>query len=75
MKDAFDILNVEQRDIIIYALDNQVLGTVPSIVERGGTYDGLEYFYLQYNIVFPSGRYRLEFLYNGAYYEKEFEIK
>ena len=75
MKDAVDYLDIEKSDIVIWPLDGQSFGTTPSIVERGETYDGPEYFYLQYNYTFPSGRYRLEFKYEGAYYEKEFEIK
>ena len=49
--------------------------TEPKIVERGGSFDGLNIFYLQYNIIFPEGRYRLEFKMNGVYYSKEFEVQ
>lgn len=75
MTGAFDILNVDQDDMIIYPLDNQVFEKTPAIVTRGGTWDGPEYFDVQYNIAFPSGRYKLEFLCDGIYYEKEFVIE
>lgn len=75
LKDAIDILGVEKESIKIYPLDGQNLETVPRIVERGETYDGPNVFYLQYNIKFLSGRYELEFPYEGVTYRKEFEIK
>ena len=75
LKDAIDILGVEKESIKIYPLDGQNLETVPSIVGRGETYDGPNVFYLQYNIKFLSGRYELEFPYEGVTYRKEFEIK
>ncbi len=75
-KEAIDIVfDVEKEDIKIYALEGEGFMTEPKIVERGGSFDGLNIFYLQYNIIFPEGRYRLEFKMNGVYYSKEFEVQ
>lgn len=75
LKNAIDSLAIGRENIKIYPLDGQSFATQPEIIDYGETWDGPKVFDIQYNVVFPSGRYELEFLYDGAYYKKEFEIK
>lgn len=75
LTNAIDQLDIGQDTIKVYPLDNQLLATDPKVVQKGETWDEPNVFYIQFNITFPSGRYELEFIYNDAYYRKEFEIK
>lgn len=75
LTNAIDVLAIENENIKVYPLDNQLLATDPRVVGKGETWDGPNIFYIDFNITFPSGRYELEFMYDGVYYRKEFEIK
>ena len=76
VEEYMDILAVDKdRDIKIYTLEGEGSMQEPRVTEKGETWDGPNVFYIQYNVTFPKGKYKLEIHYDGVYYSKEFEIQ
>lgn len=76
VEEYMDIIAIDKdKDIKIYTLEGEGLIQEPKVTEKGETWDGPNVFYIQYNVTFPKGKYKLEIYYDGVYYSKEFEIE